>query len=87
MLVDGICVIKMIKKYALKMQVHDVFYDLEFPKWKSPQLNQFKQKWRGDLKPSLMLGVTQLVEYVTNGLLWCINFFFLECNYFFFTIF
>ena len=51
--------------------------------WKSPQLNQFKQKWRGDLKPSLMLDVTQLVEYVTNGLLWCINFFFLECNYFF----
>ena len=34
MLVDGICVIKMIKKYALKMQVHDVFYNLEFTKLK-----------------------------------------------------
>ena len=41
------------------MQVHDVFYNLEFTKLKVTAAWSVQAE---DLKPSLMLGVTQLLE-------------------------
>ena len=74
MLVDGICVIKMIKKCALKMQVHEVSYNLEFTKLKVTAAwsvhaevmrgSQAKFNVRGD-----SISGNVFTQYVTNGLL------------------
>ena len=77
MLVDGICVIKMIKKYALKMQVHDVFYNLEFTKLKVTAAWSVQAEVTRGSEAKFNVRCDSIsrnvfTQYVTNDLLWCI---------------
>ena len=74
MLVDGICVIKMITKCVLKMQVHDVSCNHEFTKLKvsaawSVHAEVMKEsETKFNVRCDSISG-NVFTHYVTNGLL------------------